>query len=1028
MKKIIVLFLLLFSASSISTFAETATLVSGEGTTGYAVPDGWTSSGTVEGGSYLKFDDGTITSPSFDPHTGLSFEFSVATFGSGTNHPLTIRILNAETDAVIIEKTTSTPTSNSYISTNSPLSIGDVDVAFKIQLYAPSGKGIRLRNYSITGTPSAGGPTCSTPTFSPAAGTYLGTQNVTITTATDGATIHYTTDGTDPTESSAAYSSAISVSSTTTIKAIAVKDGSEDSEVASATYTIINPVPGYAIDFENAVVAYVDWKMSNIGVHTSGLTSAHSGSAWGSNVNESDNGVSTASITTKEKVDYPDIFTCYISKESGNTTTSTWKIQVSSDGDTWNDIASLSTMTQNTWTEFVGDIKGSGYTNVFVRLFYSGSNAKRAVDDISLTTFTPSSIAAPTFSLPEGDYLAPQNVTISCETEGATIYYTTDGTVPSESNGTQGTSVTISSTTTLKAIAIKGGDSSVVAIAEYTFPTIYSTIPDLFAAATASSTPVYVSFGNWVVTGVNGNQVFVSDGTNGFIVYQSGHGFVVGNILSGTCACNLVLYNGSTEITGLTTSTDGLVVETGGEVTPVVRTIDALGAVNTGAVVTLNKLTYNGTVLSDGINSITPSNTLYAEASFTAGRVYNVTGVFVLSKETKQIRPRSDADIVEVAEPSIALTPSSINVLAAGENDGSVSIAYNGIIINDASDFDIQFYDSENNEISTPDWVEATVIDDNGNYIVSYIVEENTSNGRNAYFKVFALGDEDYVYSNLVTISQSAPVVDYAALPFCWTGGTSSELEGEYGVSASGLGSDYAAGNAPWQIKLDTSGDYIQIKTNEVPGMISISVKMIGGAISSSITVKESSDGESFTDVQTLSISGKQNDVLSLSTTNAFDESTRYIRLVFTKGSNVGIGPIMITTSTFTTLTATLSGGKYWATFFDNANRYSLPSGAQAFTMDDAYNLYLLGENGQEIPAGTAVIIIADSASVVLTKSNSNASVEIHGGSNILKGSNTPVAQDDTQRVLGVVGEVLGFYKFIGAYLPANKAYYIVND
>lgn len=134
-------------------WGETKTLVSGSGSSGYAIPDGWTSTGTVEGGSYLKFDEGTITSPEFAPHTGLSFTYSVATFGSGTNHPLTIRILNASTDAVIVEKTTATPTSSTYINTNSPLSLGDIDVAFKIELYGPTGKGVRLRNYSITGTP-----------------------------------------------------------------------------------------------------------------------------------------------------------------------------------------------------------------------------------------------------------------------------------------------------------------------------------------------------------------------------------------------------------------------------------------------------------------------------------------------------------------------------------------------------------------------------------------------------------------------------------------------------------------------------------------------------------------------------------------------------------------------------------------------------------------------------------------------------------------------------------------------------------
>ena len=83
---------------------------------------------------------------------------------------------------------------------------------------------------------------CATPTFSPAAGTYGSTQSVTISTETEGATIYYTTDGTDPTSSSTPYISAISVSESMTIKAIAVKDGNSDSEVATATYTITSAV------------------------------------------------------------------------------------------------------------------------------------------------------------------------------------------------------------------------------------------------------------------------------------------------------------------------------------------------------------------------------------------------------------------------------------------------------------------------------------------------------------------------------------------------------------------------------------------------------------------------------------------------------------------------------------------------------------------------------------------------------------------------------------------------------------------
>ena len=83
--------------------------------------------------------------------------------------------------------------------------------------------------------------TCATPVFSPVAGTYYEAQSVTITSATDGATIYYTLNGNDPTTSSPVYSSAISITETTTVKAMAVKADYNNSEIASATYTINEP-------------------------------------------------------------------------------------------------------------------------------------------------------------------------------------------------------------------------------------------------------------------------------------------------------------------------------------------------------------------------------------------------------------------------------------------------------------------------------------------------------------------------------------------------------------------------------------------------------------------------------------------------------------------------------------------------------------------------------------------------------------------------------------------------------------------
>lgn len=82
------------------------------------------------------------------------------------------------------------------------------------------------------------GPPAAAPTFSPSAGIYQTTQSVTISDATPGEKIYYTTNGARPTVKSTPYTGAISVSNTDTIKAIAVASGFIESPVASATYTI----------------------------------------------------------------------------------------------------------------------------------------------------------------------------------------------------------------------------------------------------------------------------------------------------------------------------------------------------------------------------------------------------------------------------------------------------------------------------------------------------------------------------------------------------------------------------------------------------------------------------------------------------------------------------------------------------------------------------------------------------------------------------------------------------------------------
>ena len=85
--------------------------------------------------------------------------------------------------------------------------------------------------------------TVASPEFSVDSGAVNSGTTVTISCATEGAKIYYTTDETEPTASSTEYTTAISVKPPMTLKAIAVKDGMNDSAVASASYSII-PTPG----------------------------------------------------------------------------------------------------------------------------------------------------------------------------------------------------------------------------------------------------------------------------------------------------------------------------------------------------------------------------------------------------------------------------------------------------------------------------------------------------------------------------------------------------------------------------------------------------------------------------------------------------------------------------------------------------------------------------------------------------------------------------------------------------------------
>ena len=169
------------------------------------------------------------------------------------NLPATATIVtegNTVTTAHVAWNTT-TPASGSY----DPAVLTEQTVTLNGAVTCPGdidANGVELKT-TISITISAAG-IVGAPTVNPVAGIYTENQTVVLTTTTDGATIYYTTDGTTPSKTNGTkYTAPISVSGaagqsvTTTIKAIAIKEGMQDSKVETFVYTINIPKPQYTI-------------------------------------------------------------------------------------------------------------------------------------------------------------------------------------------------------------------------------------------------------------------------------------------------------------------------------------------------------------------------------------------------------------------------------------------------------------------------------------------------------------------------------------------------------------------------------------------------------------------------------------------------------------------------------------------------------------------------------------------------------------------------------------------------------------
>ena len=276
--------------------------------------------------------------------------------------------------------------------------------------------------------------------------------------------------------------------------------------------------------------------------------------------------------------------------------------------------------------------------------------------------------------------------------------------------------------------------------------------------------------------------------------------------------------------------------------------------------------------------------------------------------------------------------------------------------------------------------------------------------------------------ANSEMASATYTLINYTTLPFNWAGGTSSELAALTGVTTNGLGSDYAAGNAPYRVKMDGVGDYIQIKTNAQPIKVLIGIKMLGGATTSKIKVQESADGSVFNDVEELTISGSQNDVLNLKTSNSFATTTRYVKIiksVHANGGNIGVGPIYIFSKNEVPLTITTA--KY-ATFVTDQKVNFAGTGITAYTAKVNGNSVTL-TSIEKVPSNTPVVVYKDvAATTTFAVPVTTADIAAVSENDLCVSDGTNAVGDNVY-VLGNTNGI-GFYKWTSNNsLSAGKVY-----
>jgi hypothetical protein len=375
--------------------------------------------------------------------------------------------------------------------------------------------------------------------------------------------------------------------------------------------------------------------------------------------------------------DLPKVTKVTFNAKAYDANTTTFNAYYSTDyGVTWSQAVAFPINTTTALKTFTISATGQ-YPSVRIKIEHPVYNiaARLTIDDVTVYGMTPATPLAvtPAISVASGMYISQQNVQIASTTTGASIYYTTDGTTPTNSSLLYTAPIAVNSTQTIKAVAYAPGfDPSLLAMATYTFPTEVSNIN---ALKVSNVNGFYKLTGEAVLTyqapATYGKPRYVQDANAGIMIFDSNTKITTAySLYDGITGLTgtLSLYNGMLEF--IPVADPGAASSTGNTVMPLLVTLDnlinyparlvkVLGvsisdvSSGTGSFVTAKEYPLAVGALSGVINTAYTAPDQNIISTTIPSTLQDITGV-VLINTTAKLIPRSTADFIRTVGTDVS--------------------------------------------------------------------------------------------------------------------------------------------------------------------------------------------------------------------------------------------------------------------------------------------------------------------------------------------------------------------------------------